>query len=83
MEFEVKNQTKLKIKFVKVSKPLLQNHDLMSKTQEPKDSSLLASAEVCDYCDRIFLNGALKNHQKLEHPDAQFWICLADFASQH
>ena len=54
MEFEVKNQTKLKIKFVKVSKPLLQNHDLMSKTQEPKDLSLLASAEVCDYCDRIF-----------------------------
>ena len=83
MEFEVKNQTKLKIKFVKVSKPLLQNHDLMSKTQEPKDLSLLASAEVCDYCDRIFLNGALKNHQKLEHSDAQFWICLADFASQH
>ena len=55
MEFEVKNQTKLKFKFVKVSKPLLQNNDLMSKTQEPKDLSLLASAEVCDYCDRIFV----------------------------
>ena len=77
MEFEVKNQTKLKMKLVKVSKPLLQ------KTQEPENESLLASAEACDYCDRIFLNHyALKNHQKFEHPDEQFWICLVDFASK-
>lgn len=77
MEFEVKDQTKLKIKLVKVTKPLLQ------KTLEPENGSLLASAEACDHCDRIFLNQcALKNHQKLEHSDEQFWICLVNFASK-